>query len=361
MFFMTIQCNVDSDDSTNKTHSVLHIYLPLLALICIGCLCFGLSNSSNPPTENTLITQTIETAKDVNTNIHLSGVKITQSNICKILPINNEYILWFSILVIFLSLMVIIFLCYLSENKHLSKKHESDNKVRMKRIERNGEIMRTIIKNKYNENNKFLTEMYEKECNIESDTDGFKDVKKLIKNKVDKVIKEQKKIKKVIDKKTNEVLDKQEDIKTTIKKNTDDIKTMQNEIKGTIKAEINNKTNEIIKEQKDIKKNTEDIKSEQEKIKEKIKEDIDEKTNKIMTKQEEIEKTINGYTEDIKTMQNEIKGMIKETDKNIKNKQFTNNFKIKVPCYCITETLKSILEALKKRREKDTTNEQSNN
>lgn len=285
MFFMTIQCNVDSDDSTNKTHSVLHIYLPLLALICIGCLCFGLSNSSNPPTENTLITQTIETAKDVNTNIHLSGVKITQSNICKILPINNEYILWFSILVIFLSLMVIIFLCYLSENKHLSKKHESDNKVRMKRIERNGEIMRTIIKNKYNENNKFLTEMYEKECNIESDTDGFKDVKKLIKNKVDKVIKEQKKIKKV----------------------------------------------------------------------------IDEKTNKIMTKQEEIEKTINGYTEDIKTMQNEIKGMIKETDKNIKNKQFTNNFKIKVPCYCITETLKSILEALKKRREKDTTNEQSNN
>ena len=321
MFFMTIQCNVDSDESTNKTHSVLHMSLPLLVLICIGCLCFGLSNSSNPPTENTLITQTIETAKDVNTNIHLSGVKITQSNICKILPINNEYILWFSILVLFLSLMVIIFLCYLSENKHLSKKHESDNKVRMKRIERNGEIMRTIIKNKYNQENKFLTEMYEKECNIESDTDGFKDVKKLIKNKVDKVIKEQKKIKKVIDKKTNEVLDKQEDIRTTIKKNTDDIKTMQNEIKGTIKAEINNKTNEIIKEQKDIKKNTEDI----------------------------------------KTMQNEIKGMIKETDKNIKNKQFTNNFKIKVPCYCITETLKSILEALKKRREKDTTNEQSNN
>lgn len=284
MFFMTIQCNVDSDDSTNKTHSVLHIYLPLLALICIGCLCFGLSNSSNPPTENTLITQTIETAKDVNTNIHLSGVKITQSNICKILPINNEYILWFSILVIFLSLMVIIFLCYLSENKHLSKKHESDNKVRMKRIERNGEIMRTIIKNKYNENNKFLTEMYEKECNIESDTDGFKDVKKLIKNKVDKVIKEQKKIKKIIDKRTNEVLDELKEI-TTIKKNTDDIITMQNEIKG----------------------------------------------------------------------------MIKETDKNIKNKQFTNNFKIKVPCYCITETLKSILEVLKKRREKETTNEQSNN
>ena len=285
MFFMTIQCNVDSDDSTNKTHSVLHMSLPLLVLICIGCLCFGLSNSSNPPTENTLITQTIETAKDVNTNIHLSGVKITQSNICKILPINNEYILWFSILVIFLSLMVIIFLCYLSENKHLSKKHESDNKVRMKRIERNGEIMRTIIKNKYNQENKFLTEMYEKECNIESDTDGFKDVKKLIKNKVDKVIKEQKKIKKVIDKKTKEVIDEQKDIKITIKKNT------------------------------------EDIKSEQEKIKEKI----------------------------------------KETDKNIKNKQFTNNFKIKVPCYCITETLKSILEALKKRREKDTTNEQSNN
>ena len=151
MFFMTIQCNVDSDESTNKTHSVLHMSLPLLVLICIGCLCFGLSNNSNPPTENTLITQTIETAKDVNTNIHLSGVKITQSNICKILPINNEYILWFSILVIFLSLMVIIFLCYLSENKHLSKKHESDNKVRMKRIERNGEIMRTIIKNNYNE------------------------------------------------------------------------------------------------------------------------------------------------------------------------------------------------------------------
>ena len=285
MFFMTIQCNVDSDESTNKTHSVLHMSLPLLVLICIGCLCFGLSNNSNPPTENTLITQTIETAKDVNTNIHLSGVKITQSNICKILPINNEYILWFSILVIFLSLMVIIFLCYLSENKHLSKKHESDNKVRMKRIERNGEIMRTIIKNNYNQENKFLTEMYEKECNIESDTDGFKDVKKLIKNKLNKVIKGQRNIKKVIDKKTNEVLDKQEDIKITIKKNT------------------------------------EDIKSEQEKIKEKI----------------------------------------KETDKNIQNKQFTNNFKIKVPCYCITETLKSILEALKKRREKDTTNEQSNN
>lgn len=321
MLFMTIQCNVDSDESTNKTHSVLHMSLPLLVLICIGCLCFGLSNNSNPPTENTLITQTIETAKDVNTNIHLSGVKITQSNICKILPINNEYILWFSILVIFLCLMVIIFLCYLSENKHLSKKHESDNKVRMKRIERNGEIMRTIIKNNYNQENKFLTEMYEKECNIESDTDGFKDVKKLIKNKVDKVIKEQKKIKKVIDKKTNEIIKEQEEIEKTIKKNT------------------------------------EDIKSEQEKIKEKIKEDIDEKTNKIMTKQEEIEKTINGYTEDIKTMQNEIK----ETDKNIKNKQFTNNFKIKVPCYCITETLKSILEALKKRREKDTTNEQSNN
>ena len=145
--------------------------------------------------------------------------------------------------------------------------------------------MRTIIKNNYNQENKFLTEMYEKECNIESDTDGFKDVKKLIKNKVDKVIKEQKKIKKVIDKKTKEVIDEQKDIKITIKKNT------------------------------------EDIKSEQEKIKEKI----------------------------------------KETDKNIKNKQFTNNFKIKVPCYCITETLKSILEALKKRREKDTTNEQSNN
>ena len=49
--------------------------------------------------------------------------------------------------------------------------------------------MRTIIKNNYNQENKFLTEMYEKECNIESDTDGFKDVKKLIKNKVDKVIK----------------------------------------------------------------------------------------------------------------------------------------------------------------------------
>ena len=168
MLFMTIQCDVDSDDSANKTHSVLHICLPLLALIFIGCLCFGLSNSSNPPTENTLITQTIGTAKDVNTSIHLSDHKIIQSNIYKILPINNDDMLWLSLLVLFLFLMAIVFLCYLSENKYLSKKHESDNKVRIKRIERNGKIMRSIINNKYNEENKFLTEMYKRECDIDS-------------------------------------------------------------------------------------------------------------------------------------------------------------------------------------------------
>ena len=168
MLFMTIQCDVDSDESTNKTHSVLHILLPLLVLICIGCLCLGLSSSSNPPTENTLITQTIGTAKNVNTSIHLSDHKIIQSNMYKILPLNNDNMLWLSILVLFLFLITIAFLCYLSENKYLSKKHESDNKVRIKRIERNGKIMRSIINNKYNEENKFLTEMYKRECDIDS-------------------------------------------------------------------------------------------------------------------------------------------------------------------------------------------------
>lgn len=175
MLFMTIQCDVDSDESTNKTHSVLHILLPLLVLICMGCLCFGLSNSSNPPTENTLITQAIGIAKDVNTSIHLSDHKIIQSNMYKILPLNNDNILWLSILVLFLFLITIAFLCYLSENKYLSKKHESDNKVRIKRIERNGKIMRSIINNKYNEEKNFLTEMYKWECDIDS-TNEIKDI-----------------------------------------------------------------------------------------------------------------------------------------------------------------------------------------
>ena len=85
----------------------------------------------------------------------------------KILPINNDNMLWLSLLVLFLFLIAILFLCYLSENKYLSKKHESDNKVRIKRIERNGKIMRSIINNKYNDENKFLTEMYKEECDIE--------------------------------------------------------------------------------------------------------------------------------------------------------------------------------------------------
>ena len=306
MLIIAVQGDANNEDSCCKKHSYMPIILFLvLAFFLIGSSYTGFFNEKSSPANQMTIYSTIK-ADSVsylfNQTPSPQSASQDKSSIVQAIPENLPT--WEIVTIICIAFIALItFWITKMVQRYNYKKHESDNKVRIKRIERNGKIMRSIINSNYNVENKFLTEMYEGECDIESNSNRIGSIKKFI------------------EKKANKAFEKLAKMKETISK-------VFNQGKKEITENISNKTIEIKEGQNKIIENINsssiDIKSGQENIKK----DIIYKNNEIINGQGNIKETINDKANKTSDTLKTINEDIKKIKANKENK--TTNINIKI-------------------------------
>lgn len=269
MLIIAVQGDANNEDSCCKKHSYMPIILLLvLAFFLIGNSYTGFFNEKSSPANQMTIYSTIK-ADSVsylfNQTPSPQSASQDKSTIVQAIP---ENLPTWEIVTIICIAFIAIFWITKKVQRYNYKKHESDNKVRIKRIERNGKIMRSIINSNYNVEDHFLTKMYEGECDIESNSNGIGSIKKFIEEKANKAFEELAKMKETI---SSKIENGQKEIINNINSSSNDIKSGQENIKkdiinknneiingqGNIKETINNKANETSEELKTI---NEDIK-----------------------------------------------------------------------------------------------------
>lgn len=172
MLIIAVQGDANNEDSCCKKHSYMPIILLLvLAFFLIGNSYTGFFNEKSSPANQMTIYSTIK-ADSVsylfNQTPSPQSASQDKSTIVQAIP---ENLPTWEIVTIICIAFIAIFWITKKVQRYNYKKHESDNKVRIKRIERNGKIMRSIINSNYNVENKFLTKMYEGECSFEFSND----------------------------------------------------------------------------------------------------------------------------------------------------------------------------------------------
>ena len=271
MLIIAVQGDANNEDSCCKKHSYMPIILLLvLAFFLIGSSYSGFFNEKSSPANQMTIYSTIK-ADSVsylfNQTPSPQSASQDKSTIVQAIPENLPT--WEIVTIICIAFIALIYFWVKRTGQRYNyKRHESDNKVRIKRIERNGKIMRSIINSNYNVEDHFLTKMYEGECDIESNSNGIGSIKKFIEEKANKAFEELAKMKETI---SSKIENGQKEIINNINSSSNDIKSGQENIKkdiinknkeiingqGNIKETINNKANETSEELKTI---NEDIK-----------------------------------------------------------------------------------------------------
>ena len=176
MLIIAVQGDANNEDSCCKKHSYMPIILLLvLAFFLIGSSYSGFFNEKSSPANQMTIYSTIK-ADSVsylfNQTPSPQSASQDKSTIVQAIPENLPTLVIVTIILICIAFIALIYFWVKRTGQRYNyKKHESDNKVRIKRIERNGKIMRSIINSNYNVENKFLTEMYEGECSFEFSND----------------------------------------------------------------------------------------------------------------------------------------------------------------------------------------------
>lgn len=273
MLIIAVQGDANNEDSCCKKHSYMPIILLLvLAFFLIGNSYTGFFNEKSSPANQMTIYSTIK-ADSVsylfNQTPSPQSASQDKSSIVQAIPENLPTLVIVTIILICIAFIALIcFWVKRTGQRYNYKKHESDNKVRIKRIERNGKIMRSIINSNYNVEDHFLTKMYEGECDIESNSNEIGSIKKFIEKIANKAFEKLAKMKETI---SSEIENGQNRIIENINSSSNEIKSEQDNIKkdiiyknkeiingqGNIKETINNKANETSEELKTI---NEDIK-----------------------------------------------------------------------------------------------------
>ena len=191
MLIIAVQGDANNEDSCCKKHSYMPIILLLvLAFFLIGSSYSGFFNEKSSPANQMTIYSTIK-ADSVsylfNQTPSPQSASQDKSTIVQAIPENLPTLVIVTIILICIAFIALIYFWVKRTGQRYNyKKHESDNKVRIKRIERNGKIMRSIINSNYNVEDHFLTKMYEGECDIESNSNGIGSIKKFIEEKANK-------------------------------------------------------------------------------------------------------------------------------------------------------------------------------
>lgn len=174
MLIIAVQGDANNEDSCCKKHSYMPIILLLvLAFFLIGNSYTGFFNEKSSPANQMTIYSTIKVDSVsylFNQTPSPQSASQDKSSIVQAIPENLPT--WEIVTIICIAFIALItFWITKKVQRYNYKKHESDNKVRIKRIERNGKIMRSIINSNYNVENKFLTKMYEGKCSFEFSND----------------------------------------------------------------------------------------------------------------------------------------------------------------------------------------------
>lgn len=176
MLIIAVQGDANNEDSCCKKHSYMPIILLLvLAFFLIGNSYTGFFNEKSSPANQMTIYSTIK-ADSVsylfNQTPSPQSASQDKSSIVQAIPENLPTLVIVTIILICIAFIALIYFWVKRTGQRYNyKKHESDNKVRIKRIERNGKIMRSIINSNYNVEDHFLTKMYEGECSFEFSND----------------------------------------------------------------------------------------------------------------------------------------------------------------------------------------------